>query len=217
MLALRADFASTSFASLVFPTADSAQPSNAKADLAKTVIEWLFVVIAVILIACLFLRKMFGTRASDSSLHLPDTLNTRASSAFGLPPTVDTPAYLCTYVATYPIAHPLPVHGGHSRPSHFRYARTPLRATTGRDIDPAGRRAHEDVDSELGLGDKDVLPAYDGRDRPPKYAVAAAAARRPTMPIAGAASAVGVAGPSEADPLQGLATSLVSSSGDNAV
>ncbi|KAJ7336935.1 hypothetical protein DFH08DRAFT_877747 [Mycena albidolilacea] len=139
MLALRMDFppASTCFAFLVFPTADSAQPSNVKADLAK----------AVMLIACLFSRK-------HSSLHLPDTLNT-----------LDTSVYLCTYI------------------SH--------------------------VDSDYGLGDKDVLPAYDGRDWPPNYVVAAAAARRQNTPIVGAASAVG--------PLQGLATSLVSSSVDNVV
>ncbi|KAF7344649.1 hypothetical protein MVEN_01625100 [Mycena venus] len=177
MLAFRSDSPpdTTSFASLVFPTTDSNTPTNAKTDLAKTAIEWLIVVIAVVLIACLFLRKMFGSRASQRGMlsNIPDSVYRRASSSFA--PAADSPSYLCTYVA-YPgipaVPYPLPVH------LHPRTARTG--PTRGLDIDEGGRRVNEDV--ELVLGDKDVLPAYDGLDRPPKYVltVPAATAARPT-------------------------------------
>ncbi|KAJ7873711.1 hypothetical protein B0H13DRAFT_2058269 [Mycena leptocephala] len=152
--------ASTSFASLVFPTTDSSQqPTNPKTDLAKSVIEWLFVVIAVILIVCLFLRKVFGPRNSyaQREMLIPD------SAYQGARPLIDDPAYLCTYVAVE-LQYPLPVH-----------SRAPARPTRGLDIGEGGRRANGDT--ELVLGDKDVLPAYDALDRPPRYnAVAAAGA-----------------------------------------
>ncbi|KAF8148119.1 hypothetical protein K438DRAFT_2027553 [Mycena galopus ATCC 62051] len=170
MIALRSESdsppASTTFASLVFPTtnSDSEQPNNGKADLAKTVIEWLFVVIAVILIACLFLRKLFGPRTPHREmLHIP----------------VDCPAYVCTYGA-YPgisvptVAYPLPAHSSsHARSTRGNVAITRT-ITRGLDLAEGGRRINEDA--ELELGDKDALPAYDGCDRPPKYASVAARA-----------------------------------------
>ncbi|KAJ6538103.1 hypothetical protein B0H19DRAFT_1079178 [Mycena capillaripes] len=75
------------------------------------------------------------------------------------------PAYICTYV-TYPripavqLPYPLAVHSRNARP--------PVRPTRGPDIDDGGRRANSDM--ELVLSDKDMLPTYDGLDRPPSTA-----------------------------------------------
>jgi len=193
MLALRSDTppASTSFASLVFPTTDSA-PTNAKTDLTKTVIEWLFVVIAVILIACLFLRKMFGSRTSRHEMYISDSRD----ASFALPP-ADSPSYLCTYAIAYPgipavqgLPYPLPAH------TRSRTARPPVRTTRGLDIDEGGRRANFDM--ELVLSDKDVLPAYDALDRPPKYAsvATARAAGVEQVTVAGASNAEVIDAPS---------------------
>ncbi|KAF7375844.1 hypothetical protein MSAN_00474400 [Mycena sanguinolenta] len=183
----------STFASLVFPTtgSDSDEPNNFKADLAKTVIEWLFVVIALILIAYFFLRKIFGPRTSqhrDEMLHIPDSVYRREQSSFALPSLLDYPASMCDYATCPTLAYPLPVyshpasasarlpvHSASHRvravtPPHMtpsvRGTSMPIRAL---DIGEGGRRLTEDA--ELVLSDGDVLPAYDGRDRPPKYAM----------------------------------------------
>ncbi|KAJ6488739.1 peptidase S8/S53 domain-containing protein [Mycena sanguinolenta] len=176
MLRLRTmgDFppAASTFASLVFPAtdSDSDEPNNSKADLAKTVIQWLFVVIALILIACFFLRKVFGPRtAHHGMLHIPDSIYRQGQSSFALP-TPHDPMYMCGYVAACPaLAHPPPVHSvSAANPPHHRVRAVSARSTTirGLDIGEGGRRINEDA--ELVLSDNDVLPAYDGRDRPPK-------------------------------------------------
>ncbi|KAJ6538127.1 hypothetical protein B0H19DRAFT_1270492 [Mycena capillaripes] len=160
----------TSFASLVFPVTDSPQPpTSAKAELGKSVIEWLFVVIAIVLVACLFLRKLCRVRSSFQYEMpiIPDSLYGHGGASFTRPSPADDPAYICTYV-TYPripavqLPYPLAVHSRNARP--------PVRPTRGPDIDDGGRRANSDM--ELVLSDKDMLPAYDGLDRPPRYAVA---------------------------------------------
>ncbi|KAJ7018719.1 hypothetical protein C8F04DRAFT_1150472 [Mycena alexandri] len=123
----------------------------------QTVIEWFFVVIAVILIACLILRKILGSRTSSVREMAEDT-HPHLSFVH--------PSYAYSYA--YPgipdihLPYPLP---GHSR------TRPATRTTRAADIDAGGRRANDDM--ELGLGDKDMLPAYDGLGRPPKYAAAA--------------------------------------------
>ncbi|KAJ6487394.1 hypothetical protein C8R47DRAFT_1196380 [Mycena vitilis] len=157
--------ASTSFASLVFPSTDPPQsPTSPKTDVAKSVIEWLFVVIAIILILCLFLRKLFGARTSPRGT---DSVYQRGSISFA-PSGLGDPAYICSYIA-YPGIPPvaLPYPPG----VHPRAPRPVVRLTRGVDVGADGRRVNGDM--ELVVGDKE-LPAYDGLDRPPRYAVAAA-------------------------------------------
>ncbi|KAJ7608505.1 hypothetical protein DFH06DRAFT_1346824 [Mycena polygramma] len=166
MLVVRSDSpaASTSFASLVFPTTDPPQsPTSPKTDVAKSVIEWLFVVIAIILILCLFLRKLFGVRTSP---RVTDSVYQRGSISFA-PSGLGDPAYICSYIA-YPGIPPVELP--YPPIVHPRTPRPLVRLTRGLDIGEDGRRANSDM--ELVLGDKD-LPAYDGLDRPPRYAPAA--------------------------------------------
>ncbi|KAJ7156416.1 hypothetical protein C8R46DRAFT_431348 [Mycena filopes] len=179
----------SNFASLVFPTADSGttQPTSPKSDVAKAVIEWLFVVIAVLLIACLILRRMLGTRPSPSPSrthgHVEQIILADPSCFLGYP------ANMATVYLPYPV--PARTH----TPSIRRFndvVRMPMpmrTQTRAADIDAFGRRAttNDDADLELGLGDKDVdaLPAYDGKGRPPRYtagsALAASGAVEPTV------------------------------------
>ncbi|KAJ7453837.1 hypothetical protein FB451DRAFT_665518 [Mycena latifolia] len=159
--------ATTSFASLVFPTDPGAAEAQAstKADLAKSVIEWLFVVIAVILIICLFLRKLLG---APRALQYPSTSNDLGTAS--------------GYTYAYPGIAAL--HLTHPRPARPARART--RPTRAADIDADGRRAQGDV--ELDLSEAEMLPAYDGLDRPPKYMYAevAAATEEPVGGLQGA-------------------------------
>jgi hypothetical protein len=105
------------------------------------------------------IRRVFGPRNSyaQREMLIPD------SAYQGARPLIDDPAYLCTYVAVE-LQYPLPVH-----------SRVSARPTRGLDIGEGGRRANGDT--EFVLGDKDVLPAYNALDRPPRYnAVVAAGA-----------------------------------------
>ncbi|KAJ7214673.1 hypothetical protein B0H12DRAFT_1155322 [Mycena haematopus] len=137
------------------------------------------------LIYSVLIRRMLGPRKSHHDmLHIPDSVYRDPPSSFAPPAPGDCPAYLySSYVAAYP-EYPLPVHSA-----------TPLRirgvgvipTTRGLDIGEGGQRINEDA--ELVLSDKDVLPAYDARDRPPKYALAA---RADQAPIVGRPSAAAV-------------------------
>ncbi|KAJ7156346.1 hypothetical protein C8R46DRAFT_1295137 [Mycena filopes] len=182
MLGLRAADsppASTSnFASLVFPTSDSAaEPTSGKSDVAKAVIEWLFVVIAVLLIACLLLRRMLGTRPSP----------TRAEHAHSRVEQIilADPSYFLYPAAAVYLPYPVPAHAParmRSVRNNYNPALTPtLMRTRAADIGAGGRRANDDAEPELGLGDKDLLPAYDGAGRPPRYAVTAPGASGRTV------------------------------------
>ncbi|KAJ7105825.1 hypothetical protein C8R44DRAFT_886290 [Mycena epipterygia] len=160
----------TSFASLVFPTSDSdaTPPADSKPDLGKSVIEWLFVVIAVILIGCLFLRKLLGAPRGlhgenpyRHALH-PFASSTSISAA---------PDYLQYGYGYAYLPYPVPAHTtrrayGVTHPT--RRAHDTTQTTRAYDIGVGGRRANGD--EELVLGDKDILPVYDAFDRPPQYA-----------------------------------------------
>ncbi|KAJ7212694.1 hypothetical protein GGX14DRAFT_564442 [Mycena pura] len=53
----------TTFALLVFPNTDSAQSApDAKADLGKSVLEWLMVGILAVFVACFFIRRVLRQR-----------------------------------------------------------------------------------------------------------------------------------------------------------
>ncbi|KAJ7649289.1 hypothetical protein B0H17DRAFT_1215329 [Mycena rosella] len=176
---------SSSFASLVFPATDSPQPlASAKTDLAKSVIEWLCVIVAVILIICLFIRRLASPRAMRSHTLFDD-------------PAPASDAYLYTYAYRgVPMMH----HPTYPSPARVR-THPPLYAMRAPDIGAGGCRANEDM--ELVLGTADFLPAYDGFDRPPKYICAERPAERP------ADEAPGVEGQSTAaaEPPDGPSTS----------
>ncbi|KAJ6535330.1 hypothetical protein DFH09DRAFT_1324948 [Mycena vulgaris] len=170
---------SASFASLVFPTTDSTQlQTSAKTDLAKSVIEWLFVVIAIILLICLFLRKTLGARTPLREIHAQVFTEPRAS---------DDASYVYTYA--YPGIPAL--HLTRPPPARIRArAHSPVHATLtltrALDLGAGGRRAN--WNAELVLSDQDVLPAYDGLDRPPKYVHAEAATEEPPAASASASA-----------------------------
>ncbi|KAJ7164263.1 hypothetical protein C8R46DRAFT_1036177 [Mycena filopes] len=168
MLGLRAadSFpASTSnFASLVFPAADSAtEPTSGKGHVSKSMIEWLFIIIAVLLIACLFLRRMLGTRRSTTRAGYAEHPHVEQIIL------ADPFCFLYSVPAVY-IPCPVPAHApsGSARVrGDVTRARTLMRIQAA-DIGPGGRRANGDAELELELGD--MLPAYDGA---PRYAVTA--------------------------------------------
>ncbi|KAJ7431625.1 hypothetical protein B0H11DRAFT_2129379 [Mycena galericulata] len=137
----------TSFASL----ANGSPPSQAKSEVAKSVIEWLLVGIALILLACLLLRRMLRWR----EMH-PDPYRNVTYAEAQRATDVER---LYTYGLSGIVPYPPPIY---ARP---RAAEPPMR---GVDV----RRAGGDMDPEvvLSMGEKDVLPVYDGRDRPPRYA-----------------------------------------------
>ncbi|KAJ7076800.1 hypothetical protein C8R44DRAFT_896499 [Mycena epipterygia] len=133
-----------------------------------SVIEWLFVVIAVILIGCLFLRKLLGAPRGlhgenpyRHALH-PFASSTSISAA---------PDYLQYGYGYAYLPYPVPAHTtrrayGVTHPT--RRAHDTTQTTRAYDIGVGGRRANGD--EELVLGDKDILPVYDAFDRPPQYA-----------------------------------------------
>ncbi|KAJ7642957.1 hypothetical protein DFH06DRAFT_1136937 [Mycena polygramma] len=76
-------------------------------------------------------------------------------------------SYICSYIA-YPGIPPVELP--YPPVVHPRTPRPVVRLTRGLDIGEDGRRVNSDM--ELVLGDKE-LPAYNGLDRPPRYATAA--------------------------------------------
>ncbi|KAJ7182403.1 hypothetical protein C8R43DRAFT_1116046 [Mycena crocata] len=194
--------ASTSFASLVFPSTESAQPQlSAKTDIAKSVIEWLFVIIVNINLPHLLLASL-NERVRVWAGGYPDRLFllakvclfcSRSAIGFGIitegrhefrllgsqpyergsyrhaPPFPDPTLggdIACMYGYAYP--GPSAAHLPYPVAAHARDSRPIVLPTRGRDIGEGGARLNGDM--ELVLSDKDILPVYDGLDRPPKYA-----------------------------------------------
>ncbi|KAJ7475528.1 hypothetical protein B0H11DRAFT_2032528 [Mycena galericulata] len=145
---------STSFASL----ANGSPPSQAKSEVAKSVIEWLLVAIALILLACLLLRRMLRWRAPLREMHPDPCRNVTYAEALR----ATDVERLYTYGLSGIIPYPPPIY---PRP------RAAEPHTRGVDVrrGGSGRRAGGE-ELVLSMGEKDVLPVYDGLGRPPRYA-----------------------------------------------
>ncbi|KAJ7061099.1 hypothetical protein C8F01DRAFT_158484 [Mycena amicta] len=174
----------TVLASLVFPNTDnnasgSSPPTSAKSDLAKEIIEWVFVGIVIILICTFFMRKLFfeprsrRTTGTDSS----DQSNFDDASAWAR----ETEA---AYVLG--LSHPYP--GVLYPAAAVVRARNDQPDTRGFGIAMVETR-HADVSRGLGLGfdgtnvhmrggSKDFLPVYEAAGGPPAYRFGATTGER---------------------------------------
>jgi len=140
--------------------------SQGKQELTKSILEWLFLVIALILITTILTCRSFQLRRQNRSLKEFFSLSQPSSSlpATGRPrrvprttglPTLHDPyrPISLTHAMLYPPPTPLPsVYHSNWRRTHAA------------DTDAGGRRAGGPEDDH-----KDALPAYDNVGGPPKY------------------------------------------------
>ncbi|KAF8890792.1 hypothetical protein CPB84DRAFT_1389624 [Gymnopilus junonius] len=178
-LRIRAPQATTSStaanASPFFPdpsTFHAPQSSNQTGGLAKSVLEYLFLSVALLIVGCTVFRRVVKLKRTHQPLRTffqaengrenPSLLRSRSyPRTTGLPPVTNNdrrpyPPYPDPFLTGFP-----PVHLGHS-----------ARRTTAGDIDDRGRRLADrtvELDHDQGLGDKDALPAYELYGGPPKY------------------------------------------------
>ncbi|KAJ7049050.1 hypothetical protein C8F01DRAFT_1266092 [Mycena amicta] len=177
-------------ASLVFPNTDNdasgSPPTSAKSDLAKEIIEWVFVGIVIILICTFFMRKLFFEPRSrrTTGAHSND------HSDFD-----DASAWARESEAAYVLGF------SHPYPSVLYPAAAVLRARNHDDqpeSDPRGfgigiamveTARHADVRRGRGLGfdgtnvhvhggSKDFLPVYEAAGGPPAYRFGATTGER---------------------------------------
>lgn len=147
---------------LVPPTQTSA--SSHKQELPKSILEWLFFVIAVVLITTVLTCRSCQLRRQNRPLSefFSISQNSRSNSGrprriprtTGLPP-LNGPLrpISLTHAMLYPPPSPLPAA-----------YRSNGRRTRAADTDAGGRRAGNPEDDH-----KDMLPAYDNIGGPPKY------------------------------------------------
>ncbi|KAJ7624413.1 hypothetical protein FB45DRAFT_1060729 [Roridomyces roridus] len=135
-------------ASLVFPANNGpgSETQTSRSDIDKSVVEWLFIVIAVVLILCWCLRRLFNLQ---QPLSFSD---------------IDLQPVVASADLTFPFpmpSQPPPVHHT-ERLGHLRQSIT----TRAADVDAYGRR--QGALGEGDVKDLDDLPAYT-MDRPPHY------------------------------------------------
>ncbi|KAF8884502.1 hypothetical protein BD779DRAFT_1801684 [Infundibulicybe gibba] len=153
--------------STLTPPSQSPSPQSPSNNLAKSVLEYLFLAVVIILAGCVVARRFHRLKQSGQPLSHFFTLSrsdndhlNRTGHYHGLS---YNPHHLPHYryrTAGSPLA-PLPLVYGASR------------RTRAADIDEGGRRLPgsgiNEYDHDV-LSDKDVLPAYDNIGGPPKYA-----------------------------------------------
>jgi len=148
-----------------------AQPSNQTGGLAKSVLEYLFLSVALLIVGCTVFRRLVKFKRTHKPLRTffhPENATTspshlRAHSyprTTGLPPIYNDgrpyPPYPDHFLTGFP-----PVYLGHTG-----------RRTNAGDVDARGRRLADrtvELDHDGELGDKDALPAYEVYGGPPKY------------------------------------------------
>ncbi|KAL1685135.1 hypothetical protein GGG16DRAFT_129600 [Schizophyllum commune] len=134
---------------------DSGDGTNA---MSKTILEWLFLAIAVFLLCSIFYRRMMMMKRANQ----PMSQFFRAQPQWSSPPRpsrVVPCSQPCprdmAYIAPLPTAHPRP------RRAHRR--------TRGANTDGRGRRLDSGENNYGSIDEKDVLPAYDNVGGPPEY------------------------------------------------
>ncbi|CAA7264027.1 unnamed protein product [Cyclocybe aegerita] len=155
------------------PSPSPSQPTDEDSDsgggLAKAVLEYLFLGVALAIILAIIYRRLRNLKRANrpaSSFFNFDTGNrsttSRGSRTF--PRTTGIPAV--NLGPSYP--YPDPLLAG----IPTAYTGYTSRRTRAADIDASGRRGadrHAELDHDGELGDKDVLPAYEHFGGPPKY------------------------------------------------
>ncbi|KIM42043.1 hypothetical protein M413DRAFT_445221 [Hebeloma cylindrosporum] len=139
--------------------------SNSKSELTKTVVEYLFLGVAVLIVASIILRRLMRLKRANQPYSAFFSLNSTHPSAqsqggrnfprtTGLPPPIPGQPYPEPHLSGFP-------------PAYLQYSSRGIRAG---DVDSRGRRAATmELDHDGELGDKDALPAYDVSGGPPKY------------------------------------------------
>ncbi|KAF8963243.1 hypothetical protein BDZ97DRAFT_1919917 [Flammula alnicola] len=148
------------------------QLNGDRSGLAKSILEYLFLAIALIIVTSMILRRLTALKRTNQPYrsffnmngNYPTTSPNRGLLSFpratGLHPVNPDarrpyPPYPNPHLAGFPAAYL-----GHS-----------IRRTHAQDIDASGRGIGNstDLDVDGELGDKDALPAYDNYGGPPKY------------------------------------------------
>jgi hypothetical protein len=158
-----------------FPEPSTLRPagsSNESGGLAKSVLEYLFLALALIIVTSIILRRLTRLKRMNQPISTffhsdndyPNTSHIRTPRNFprttGLPPLsrdgLPYPPYPDPHLTGFPAV----------------YLGRNTRRTNAQDIDASGRRVvAQSVELDHGgeLGDKDALPAYDHYGGPPKY------------------------------------------------
>jgi len=171
---------------------DGGDNGDSKNNFAKSVLEYVFLAVALFLLICITWRRMLRVRRANQPF-------------FGRGV---TPAAAGEQISPFPRTRPQfagPSFGAHSFNPYVHLAHLPAsyhpsnnRRTQGADIGPGGRRQGGISDYNGETGDKDALPAYDKFGGPPQY-VELDATRFTGTPIAGNPSATNVPAPPASD------------------
>jgi len=166
---------------------DSTDNSDSKNNFAKSVLEYVFLAVALFLLICITWRRMLRVRRINQPFFGRGV--TPAAAAAG------------ERFSPFPQTRPQfagPSFGAHSFNPYVHLAHLPAsyhpsnnRRTQGVDIGPGGQRQGGVSDYNAETGDKDVLPAYDKFGGPPQY-VELDATRFAGTPVAGNPSATNV-------------------------
>ncbi|KAF8153854.1 hypothetical protein B0H34DRAFT_799791 [Crassisporium funariophilum] len=153
----------------------SAPPASdgKKGGLAKSVLEYLFLGVALIVVASIILRRITKMKRRSQPITAFFTSNTdlpTSAQRYGgprqFPRTTGIPPmrYDGQNYPLYPDVHLTGIPAAYMGPS--------ARRTRAADVDANGRRLGDravELDHDGELGDKDMLPAYDNFGGPPKY------------------------------------------------
>ncbi|KAJ7061091.1 hypothetical protein C8F01DRAFT_1231075 [Mycena amicta] len=162
-------------ASLVFPNTDNdasgSPPTSAKSDLAKEIIEWVFVGIVIILICTFFMRKLFfEPRSRTRTTHSNDDSDFDDTSAWARG---TEPTYVLGFSHPYPgVLYPAAavVRARNDQPdSDTRGFGIGIAMVETRREDARLGLGFDGTNVHMHGGSKDFLPVYEAAGGPPAY------------------------------------------------
>ncbi|KAJ3503789.1 hypothetical protein NLJ89_g8277 [Agrocybe chaxingu] len=151
------------------PSQPAEDDSNNEGGLAKAVLEYLFLGVALAIILAIIYRRLRNLKRANQpassffNFH-PSNSSTTSRGSRTFPRTTGIP--------TVNIGQPYPYPDPLLADIPTAYTGYVSRRTRAADIDASGRRVgdrHAELDHDGGLDDKDVLPAYEHFGGPPKY------------------------------------------------
>ncbi|TRM55547.1 hypothetical protein BD626DRAFT_577341 [Schizophyllum amplum] len=146
---------------------DDSDEGNGTSALSKTILEWLFLAIAVFLLCSIFARRYAVMKRANQ----PISQFFRAAPQWASPPRPSR-AVPCSQPCPRSVVYAEPFPSAHL--SSVVYA-APLqrprrsRRTRGAGTDARGRRLESGENDHDSFDDKDVLPAYETIGGPPRY------------------------------------------------
>ncbi|KAI5887446.1 uncharacterized protein SCHCODRAFT_02638148 [Schizophyllum commune H4-8] len=127
-------------------------------SVSKTILEWLFLAIAIFLLCSIFFRRMMMMKRANQ----PMSQFFRAQPQWSSPPRPSR-VVPCSQPCPRDMAYIAPLPSAHPRP------RRAHRRTRGANTDGRGRRLDSGENDYGSIDEKDVLPAYDNVGGPPEY------------------------------------------------